>query len=357
MEKYSKWRDFGTGIQPFLQIVPPNKNKSGLEYALLGLKSIIFGPTLLLARLVILTGIAILCGVTTNLASILIPLKTVRNGYQSFMRKMWSRIILFTIGFYKIDERLVSLKQSSSTRNKKSSKEVSPKSGDIIISNHSSYIDLLFFIARFDPVFVKIDNATLYMTPYKGFEAVFKSVRPPSALLNASEARSLSSITTEARINNLGPVVAFPENTTSNGLALLKMLPIFGNSENLDEKSNLFVYSLRYPFKYFSPTYSIGNAYSHFAHLCSQIYNKLAVVRVSTEECPKLNDENVQTNMQGETEDTGKEQENGSVNVDKKLGSILVSISRLRQTKLSALDKLDFLKYYNERLEKYKSVK
>ncbi|OLY82282.1 Lysophospholipid acyltransferase LPEAT1 [Smittium mucronatum] len=179
------------------------------------------------------------------------------------------------------------------------------------------------------------------MQPLRGYAALFASTHPPAALLKASVAKSLSEICTEARATNSGPVVVFPENTSSNGKALLSFLPIFSDLGNEDPKSNLFLFALKYPYKSFCPTYSIGSVFRHLVGLCCQIYNRLVVVQVADDSCPKF----------------GIESKPGSdepYDLDEEIRLTITAASRLRSTKLTALDKIDFVKYYNERQRIYK---
>ncbi|OMJ19647.1 hypothetical protein AYI70_g4597 [Smittium culicis] len=189
------------------------------------------------------------------------------------------------------------------------------------------------------------------MIPMKGYSALFASLRPPNALLNSSSVKSLSEITAEARSSNNGPVVVFPENTTSNGKALLNFLPIFADSENIDPESNIFIFALKYSYKNFSPTYSIGSAFKHLFGLCSQFYNKLSVVEVEQASCPKFSDGENTSNIKSNPNDSDIDEE---YSLDEEIRKLVVACSRLRQTKLTALDKLDFIRYYNERTKIYK---
>src|SRR4051812_45769258 len=84
-------------------------------------------------------------------------------------------------------------------------------SGDLIISNHLSYIDILYFGFRFSPIFATIvldnDRPKVVKQTLSGafLKYVFNS-QPTS-----SSQETLTDIVLEAKNNHLGPVVIFPE--------------------------------------------------------------------------------------------------------------------------------------------------
>ncbi|PVU92709.1 hypothetical protein BB561_003665 [Smittium simulii] len=348
MEKYSKWRDFGTGIQPFLPLTPPNIRKTAVNK----IKDLIVvyfaGVAFSITRLLIISAIFSLDIAFLNLLYFLAPTKYIFNSIQTAIRRVTASLVLFISGFYQITQNVYSVKKIKQSKHKAVEKSKVPKSGDLILSNHSSYIDVLYFISKYNPVFVEIDNATLYMKPLKGWSAIASSCSKPTALLNAKHAQSLKSICEEARNYNLGPVVIFPENTTTNGQALLQLLPIFSNFENIDEKSNIFITSIKYPSKEFSPTFPMGNPFSHFFWLNSRFYNQIIVTNVDAADCPKFFYDS--SSKSGNAVSPALD----NINIDKEINSTLISCSKLRQTKLTALDKLEFLNYYQNKSKQYK---
>ncbi|KAJ1854533.1 Vacuolar protein sorting protein vps66 [Coemansia sp. RSA 2703] len=162
--------------------------------------------------------------------------------------------------------------------------------------------------------------------------------QPTPALLPAAEARPLKDITQEARLKALGPVVVFPENATSNGRALLQLLPVFEEVENQDDKSEMHLLAFRYPFRFFSPAYSVGSQMAHLFGLCCQVYNSVVVKVLEQAEAPKV----ASSAMFCEA---GEE----PVDLDEAVKEKLTQLSRLRLTKQSAMDKRDFLAFYYKR--------
>ncbi|KAJ2337807.1 hypothetical protein GGF43_007025, partial [Coemansia sp. RSA 2618] len=66
MEKFSKWRDAGTGIQPFLQPVPARTQQSIVGRVLGAFKSYIAGPVVAVVRLAALAVLAALDAVAAG---------------------------------------------------------------------------------------------------------------------------------------------------------------------------------------------------------------------------------------------------------------------------------------------------
>ncbi|KAJ2031908.1 Vacuolar protein sorting protein vps66, partial [Coemansia sp. S2] len=159
MEKYSKWRDSGTGIQPFLQPVPARTQQLGLWTAINVVKSYVVGPLVAVVRLIALGATAALASATTAIGALLV-VPSVRRGWTRCTQSALARLALFIIGFYYIDAKTVSLQKGRRANAKDSGKKNGGvKSGDIIVANHASYIDILYLVAKYSPVFIEIDNA------------------------------------------------------------------------------------------------------------------------------------------------------------------------------------------------------
>ncbi|KAJ1831494.1 Vacuolar protein sorting protein vps66 [Coemansia sp. RSA 2711] len=339
MEKYSKWRDSGTGIQPFLQPVPARTQQSALASVLGSTKHYLVGPVIAAVRLAALAATAVVDAAAAAIGSLLI-VPSVKRGYSRLTRSLLARLALFVMGFYSIDTKTVGLQKGRRGGPKARS---TVKSGDIIVANHVSYVDVLWLVAKYNPVFVEIDNASAYARRISMWDALRAPARQTPALLKASEARPLGAITAEARVRSLGPVVVFPENATSNGRALLRLLPVFDQTENLDEKAQIHIVALKYPAQSFSPAYSVGNQFVHLFWLCSQVYSSLTVRILEQDECPRISD------AAGHCDDDAE-----PVNVDEAVRDRLLQLSRLRMTKLSAMDKRDFLKFYYQHAKGYR---
>lgn len=340
MEKFSKWRDAGTGIQPFLQPQPSRSEQQSVKRLFNFTKQYLLGPVIATVRLAALGALALLDTATHAIGSILV-VPSVKRAYGQCTRAVIARTALFVMGFYSIDAKTTSLQRGR--RNNATSQSAGVQSGDIIVANHVSYLDILYLVWQYNPVFVEIDNATTYMRVITAWSALRGCARQTPALLPAQEARTLKSITQMARVQKLGPVVVFPENATTNGRGLLRLLPVFEDAEQLDEKSIIHLVAFKYPFQSFSPSYSVGNQMAHLIQLCCQIYNQLVVRRLDQREAPKVGDSALFC-------DSGAE----PVDLDEKTRELLVGVSRLRMVGLSAMDKRDFLAFYYKRAGEYK---
>ncbi|KAJ2803614.1 Lysophosphatidic acid:oleoyl-CoA acyltransferase 1 [Coemansia guatemalensis] len=347
MEKFSKWRDSGTGIQPFLQPVPA-RTQRGLLLSAFGLiKDYIVGPLLAGVRLTAVAAIAVADCATNALGSLLV-VPSVRRAWSRCTRSVLAGLALFVLGFYWVDSKTVGLQKGRRTSKevrqrgqKKQQRNVS--SGDIIIANHLSYIDVLYMVAKYNPVFIEIDNATTYARPVSMWSALRSPARQTPALLQAKDARPLKAITEEARVGCLGPVVVFPENATSNGRALLQFLSVFEEVENQDEKSAIHIMAFKYPFQSFSPAFSVGNQLTHLFRLGCQMYNSMTVRILEQDEAPRIADSAMFCDEDAEP-----------VDLDEAVKAKLLQLSRLRMTKLTAMDKRDFLAFYYLRSKGYR---
>ncbi|KAJ2016696.1 Vacuolar protein sorting protein vps66 [Coemansia sp. S85] len=116
---------------------------------------------------------------------------------------------------------------------------------------------------------------------------------------------------------------------------------MFEDAANLDEKSDLHILAFKYPFQSFSPAYSVGSQLGHLFGVCCQVYNSLVVRILEQDETPSVRDSAVFC-------DAGNE----PVDLDEAVKEKLLQLSRLRMTKLTAMDKRDFLAFYYKRTKK-----
>ncbi|KAJ2723744.1 Vacuolar protein sorting protein vps66 [Coemansia sp. Benny D115] len=340
MEKYSKWRDAGTGIQPFLQPVPARGQQTLLGRTLGAAKNYVLGPVLSTTRLLALGVTAAIDTVLSTAGTLLLVVPRLHRIYTRCTRGVLARLALLVLGFFAVDRKTVSLQRGRRRGAGGGRRERGVLSGDLIVANHVSYVDVLWMTAWCTPVFVQLDNATMHARRVTMWEALRAPAHPPPALLEASSAQPLSNITQEARLKHQGPVVVFIENTTSNGRALLQPLPVFEELGNLDEKSTVHVWALKYPAKNFSPAYSVGSQAAHLFWLCAQVYNVLQVRMLAEDEQPRVSDSALFA-------------EDEPVDLDDAVREKLVALSRLRVTRLTALDKRDFLAFYHRRAKGY----
>lgn len=340
MEKYSHWRDSGTGIQPFLPLKSPKSN-SVVDDILYYINTFILGPPIAVLRLLCISVIFILFLIQNAFLKI-IPISSIKWLLGRIIFTSEIRLVLFHLGFIWIDSQKVTL-----TRGRKHTKKEDTciSHGDVIVCNCQSYVDIIYFMFRFNPTFVKIfENGKV--KPISFLEAIKITGSYPE-LKEEENAVSLKDIIKESKEKKIGPIVVFPEGTTTNGRGLLKFLPVFKDFSPKDN-INLHVYSIKYQFYGRNVSYTVGSKFVHMYKLCSRIYHIMNVKYLSAEES-QFND----IASQADLPNSIIEGQLGA-HISKLIGQVL----RIRKTGLGAKDKKEFLDYYNEINKKgYKNVK
>jgi len=340
MEKYSHWRDSGTGIQPFLPLKPPKSN-SVLDGILYFLNTFIIGPPLAVVKLTLISIIFIMY-LIQNVIIKLIPIDSIKWLFGKILFTWEARMALFYMGFNWIDSQKVTL-----TRGRKHAKKEITKvtHGDVIVCNCQSYVDVIYFLFKFNPIYVKIyENGKVKSLSF--LEAIKITGSYPE-LKEEEGAVSLKDIIKKSKEKKTGPIVVFPEGTTTNGKGLLKFLPVFKDFSPKDELV-LHVYSIKYQFYGHNVSYTVGSKFSHLYKLCTKIHHAMSVKYLSAEES-QFNDIAAQADLPNSV----VEGQLGA-HVSKLIGQVL----RIRKTGLGAKDKKEFLDYFNEINKKgYKNAK
>ncbi|KAJ3193601.1 hypothetical protein HDU82_002760, partial [Entophlyctis luteolus] len=198
-------------------------------------------------------------------------------------------------------------------------------SGDIIVANHSSYIDVLYLFAMYAPTFTMICPSTNAIRPVSLMTALFRTGEYPSPFDSSISSPRLDEICDSARARLSGPVVVFPEATTTNNRGLLQWANVFGSVDA--SKYKIHVVGLRYLFRDFSPTYTIGGKANHMIGLAAQFANRLDV-RICL-----YSPQNFEAD--GDLVD--------------RLKYILTQTTRLKFTSFSVRDKQEFFDYWKAR--------
>ncbi|KAI8382268.1 hypothetical protein BD560DRAFT_386124 [Blakeslea trispora] len=319
MEKFSRWRDASTGIQPFLPPVVKNilKVLSNVVYKTIGsLQAVIKLVLILLVSLIYILSVPLLGLVWTP-----IP----------FLKRLWTRLLsivllrsaLMMMGFFYIKTETVSLRKS---RDRTLGSSV--KHGDLIVANWTSYIDIIYLAYRFSPVFTQVFMNTSRVKVVSFWEAIQLVGQSPQVAQNEETLYSLDELTEKAKQAGWGPVVVFPEGTTTNGRALLKFSSVL-DSLDLDV-DRIHLLAFKYEYHSIPPTFTVGNIYWHLFQLCSQFYNTMIIKSLS----------------QGELQSTTAEA----------LHTSLGHLSKLRKTNLGMSDKQAFLDYYYQGQKKKKAA-
>ncbi|KIJ20163.1 hypothetical protein PAXINDRAFT_160791 [Paxillus involutus ATCC 200175] len=275
MEKFSAFR-------PFLPLLPPSEN----TFYATSLAPI--HGTLAVIRSLLVIVIALLHSILVNvLCTILIPIPPLRRLVGGVSTVVLARLVLYVLGFVWIPEELVARR-----RGKLPEIPWSPKAGDVIVSNWSSWIDILWLSYRFNPVFVlplvdepmplvhsPNDSTPISHRPgrvaSRGSAAISiptPTISPRQAIRGFCQVSLLSMVWATGRtpqstssgsfstledIRNSAerPVVVLPECTTSNGRGLLRFAHVFEGINVPTKGYNVFVMCIRYdPPTIFQPT-------------------------------------------------------------------------------------------------------
>ncbi|KAH9846943.1 hypothetical protein C2E23DRAFT_850603 [Lenzites betulinus] len=289
MEKFSAFRDPGTGIQPFLRPVPP----SGSEVLATVISPL--GYVLGLVKTVLLLGLALVYAVLVQgLCLILTPVPPLHRAVTFIFTAFLSRLALLLTGVYWIPVEVVQRKRG---RTSPAPEKWSLRAGDLIVSNWASWIEVLWLAFRFNPIFVLPVSETLDLpaaptvasspisrTPGRrtgtGSAAISSpAARTPTARIAIVGFRRVSLLSMIAATGRLPiaaadctmppqsleairsaadrPVVVFPECTTSNGRALLRFAEVFGDVRLPVMRYKVFVMCVRYdPPTAYAPTLS-----------------------------------------------------------------------------------------------------
>ncbi|XP_077233256.1 phospholipid/glycerol acyltransferase family protein isoform X3 [Tasmannia lanceolata] len=218
-----------------------------------------------------------------------------------------SRAMLFILGFYWINEsyRIPCAPDKDSAENEcKDQSEESERPG-AIISNHVSYLDILYHMSSSFPSFVA--KRSVAKLPLVGLISKCLGCVYVQRESKSTESKGVAGVVTErvqaAHQNKLAPMMMlFPEGTTTNGDYLLP----FKTGAFLSKVPVLPVI-LRYPYERFSPAWDTISGVRHVILLLCQFVNHMEVTHLPVyhpsqqeKEDPKLYANNVRKLMANE---------------------------------------------------------
>ncbi|GAA5994818.1 lysophosphatidic acid acyltransferase LOA1 [Rhodotorula paludigena] len=288
-EKFSKWRDPSTGVAPFLVPLPPNDVSLPplLQAVTLPIAAVLGGVRTLLVILLLGAQFVLVEGVL-QLFSFVPPLHF---ALSRAVNASIARLILIALGVLWIPVETVQLRKSGRSP---PAIPFDPRKGDLILSNSSSYIDLLYLTFRYNATVLLPVSSSNKVVGYRRASLLSAILAVGQLPQQGGKAESLE----EAIKKAAGPVVVFPEATTSNNRAMLKFAEIAPATAGKSSAVRTFVLTFRYPpptrlapsLTYPIPTPSpITGLLSHVYTLTSRLSPyTLTIRRLQPSESPKL---------------------------------------------------------------------
>ncbi|XP_045795944.1 lysophospholipid acyltransferase LPEAT1-like isoform X1 [Trifolium pratense] len=187
--------------------------------------------------------------------------------------KALSRVMLFIFGFYWITDS----SSSSITQENEPQSEETGRPG-VIISNHVSYLDILYHMSSSFPSFVA--KRSVAKLPLVGLISKCLGCIYVQRESKTSDFKGVSAVVTErireAHQNESAPLMMlFPEGTTTNGDYLLPF-----KTGGFLAKAPVLPVILKYPYQRFSPAWDSISGVRHVIFLLCQFVNYIEVVRL-----------------------------------------------------------------------------
>lgn len=227
-------------------------------------------------RLVLLLAVAILYALLSTLLLLLKPISPIHRLVHGFVTFILARLALFALGFIWIQANDLSLKKG---RMGSIDSVPAPAAGDIIVSNWSSYVDVLYFVFRYDPVLTQSFSTTNTLRVVSLWQALMISGAEP-VLSPPSGVKTYTMDQLVQKYGSAGPILVFPEGTTSNNRCILRFNSLFQHAiESSKGTTQVHVVTLKYEYSVFAPTTSTPPTFVHLAQLAGQYLNNLIVYR------------------------------------------------------------------------------
>jgi len=374
MEKFSAYRDPGTGIQPFLTPVPP-VGSNLLANVTLPLRCILGFVRTVLVFVLLLTYVTLVEG----LCLIFTPVPPLRRTISSLLTSALARAVLLVLGFFWIPVEQVTRKKGKA---QKQNKPWNPQGGDVVVSNWVSWVELLWLAFRFNPIFVLPVPETLSPT-FNPPSLLTSTTHTPGRRTGTGSANIQSpNKTTTARVPIIGyrqvsllsiirltgqvppfraihgsprslenirksadrPVVVFPECTTSNGRGLLRFSEVFLRGVPVKDYQ-VFVMCVRCdPPTNLAPTLTLSipsNSFNPLLHLFA-LTASAALPAISIRLLAPSDSPSSQLFIASEviTDFTGKDQ------LAETCAALVAQIGKMKRTGMGWEDKANFLEFY-----------
>ncbi|GLE04323.1 hypothetical protein PINS_up013238 [Pythium insidiosum] len=291
MEKYSRWSDLTTGTNPFV----PHKQRLHDSLPVRALQ-VLGGTALAVVRLPLVLVVGLVLVLTNVITSILVrPTVWVRaaawSTAQAPRRGLLCSLLLLLMGVLVTEEdantRRLGL-VANNAKGKHASSSARVGAGDVVVCNHTSFVEVLYLARRFSPVFLFVteEGASKGLVHVCGLiEALVRALSLPVAHDRATPRKLVDVI---ARAS--GPVVIFPEGARSNGKSVLRFLPILEHlplTQGTGARkvaTRVHVVAFRYEYKNFSPSHSAGGAWKHVLWTFFYAYHSLRVTHLNAKD-------------------------------------------------------------------------
>ena len=286
MEKFSKWNDPSTGINPFA----PSKGSLRSAPKSLGAKlpRAIAGILLSLVRLPLLVIVAPLI-VIADVIQIIVPLWPWRKLVRWLLLSPLCRLALFLLGYWNIVERVPDYRRLRLPAGNRSRRKV-PKmhfghgiaSSSIILCNHTSFVEVLYLSARFGADFASSDlGSNALVRRCSVVATILASVSGPARAVSDStkSAPTLAELAAMASSRSGAPLAILVEGTgvRSNGSAILKFSDAACAAlENEAENLCIHLLGFKYDASQFSSSYTVGSSLAYTLRSCFQIANGMS---------------------------------------------------------------------------------
>lgn len=141
--------------------------------------------------------------------------------------------------------------------------------GDWIISNHCSYIDLIYYWYLCSPVCTRIDSTSPHRVTIcrNRFSVLFfQDVWRAGSATSSAVSNTMSSAITCPT----SPLLIFPEGTTTNGRGVLAFV---ADLSTATRNQRIHLTALKYAALPRNPSHVAGSQLLHMWHMCSQLTN------------------------------------------------------------------------------------
>lgn len=209
--------------------------------------------------------------------SAIIPIRKIRTVAFPKVYTLIFRALLFLTGLYEISEQLTPLVD----RYSEVAEDNHPKTGDIIITNCSSYLNLFWLQYKFNPIFVFPVSRSDVVA--KGFFNLLFSILKCKPLTNGPRKNLNELIEISKKENRV--LVLFPEASVTDGEHIFKFHN-FGDGINLDD-TNFHIYGFVHYDSRISPNFVKGNGFVHILLMIGRMIAGLKVKIALKQDIPK----------------------------------------------------------------------